>query len=108
MSDPQVQAAQKAASPKEAGSTSTPGTSNSKPNTSKEEAMDTDADQSTQQVTTGKKSGEVNPQRRSSQSAPNLGRRETHSPDRLAKRLRLLWDRRATPISPLQSRCSKP
>ncbi len=48
MSDAQVQAAQKATSTKDAGPTSTPGTSKSKPDTYKEWPMDTDADQATQ------------------------------------------------------------
>ncbi len=65
MSDAQVQVAQKAASPKEAGSTSTQVKSKSKPDTPEEEAMDTDDDQSTQKATTGKKGGDVTTQRRS-------------------------------------------
>ena len=69
MSDAQVQAAQKAASMKEAGSTSTPSMCNSKPDSSKEEAMETDTDQSTPNAATGKKSEEVTPQRRSGRSA---------------------------------------
>ncbi len=69
MSDAQVQAAQKATSPKAAGSTSTPNTSDPKPDSSKEEAMETDTDPSTPKVTTDKKSGEVNPKRRSNRSA---------------------------------------
>ncbi len=85
MSDAQVQAAQKATSPKEAGSTSTTGTSNYKPSTSKEEAMDTDADQSTQQVTTGKKGGEVNPQRKSSRSASESRSRRDASSSQTGK-----------------------
>ena len=69
MSDAQVQAAQKAASPTVAGSTSTPSTSGSKPDSSKEEAIETDTDTSTQKATTDQKSGEVTTQRRSDGSA---------------------------------------
>ncbi len=65
MSDVQVQAAQKVTPPKEAGSASTPSASKSKPDPPKDEAMETDADQSTEQVATDKKGGEVTTQRRS-------------------------------------------
>ena len=70
MSDAQVQAAQKAATPKVAGSASTQDKSKSKPDTSKEVAMETDTDQSIQPATDGKKGGEVTSQRRSGRSAP--------------------------------------
>ncbi len=69
MSDAQVQAAQKATPPKEAGSASTPSASTSKQDPSKAEAMDTDADQSTQKVATDKKGEEVTTHWRSSRSA---------------------------------------
>ncbi len=80
MSDAHVQAAQKAALTEEAGSTSTPSTSNSKPDSSKEEAMETDTDQSTPNTATGKKSEEVTPQRRSGRSASgSRSQRDTSS-----------------------------
>ncbi len=66
MSEKQVQAAQKVTPPKEAGSASTPSTSTSKQDPPQVEAMDTDADQSTQTVTTDKKGREVTTQWRSS------------------------------------------
>ncbi len=69
MSDAQVQAAQKATPPKPAGPTSTPKKSDSKPDSSKGEAVETDDDPSTQEADTGKKSGEVTPQRKSGRSA---------------------------------------
>ncbi len=56
MSVAQVQAAQKVASPKPAGSTSTPKRSDPKSDSSKEEAVETDTDSSTQKADTGKKS----------------------------------------------------
>ncbi len=68
MSNAQVQAAQKATSPKPAGSTSTLKKSDSKSDSSKEEAMETDVDSSTQKADTGKKSGKVAPLRKSDQS----------------------------------------
>ncbi len=69
MSNAQVQAAQKVASPKLAGSTSTPKKSDPKPDSSKEEAMETDTDSSTQKADTDKKSGKVTPPRKSDRSA---------------------------------------
>ncbi len=85
MSDAQVQAAQKATSPKLAGSTSTPKKSDPKPDSSKEEAMETDTDQSTQKVDTGKKSGEVTSQRRSSRSASESRSQKDTSSSRTGK-----------------------
>ncbi len=80
MSDAQVQAAQKATSPREAGPTSTAGTSDSKPDSSKEEAMETGTDQSSQKATTDKKSGEVALRRRSDRSASeSRSQRDTSS-----------------------------
>ena len=69
MSDAQVQAAQKAIPPKPAGPTSTPKKSDSKLDSSKGEAMETDDDPSIQEADTGKKGGEVTPQRKSGRSA---------------------------------------
>ncbi len=85
MSDAQVQAAQKAASMKEAGSTSTPSMCNSKPDSSKEEAMETDTDQSTPNAATGKKSEEVTPQRRSGRSASGSRSQKDTSSSRTGK-----------------------
>ena len=85
MSDAQVQAAQKATSPKLAGSTSTPKKSDSKPDSSKGEAMETDADQSTQKADTGKKSGEVTSQRRSGRSASESRSQKDTSSSRTGK-----------------------
>ncbi len=65
MSDAEVKAAQKTTASKQAGSASTPSTSASKPDSSKEEAMETDTDTSTQKATTDWKSGEVATRRRS-------------------------------------------
>ncbi len=69
MSDKQVQAAQKVTPPKEAGSASTPNASTYKQGSRKVEAIDTDADQSTQMITTDRKGREVTPHQRSSRSA---------------------------------------
>ena len=85
MSEEQVQAAQKVTPPKEAGPASTPSTSKSKPEPPKEEAMDTDGDQSTQQVTTDKKGGEVTTQRRSGRSASGSWAQKDKSSSRTGK-----------------------
>ena len=106
MSNAQVQAAQKATSPREAGSASTPSASTSKPKPPEVEAMDTDADSSTPKVTSDKKSGGVTTQQRSSQSASES--RAQKDTSGLAKRLRPLRDRKAKPPSLAQTRCSKP
>ncbi len=69
MSDAQVKAAQKVASPKPAGPASTPKKSDPKSDSSKEEAMETDTDSTTQKADTGKESGKVTSQRKSDRSA---------------------------------------
>ncbi len=69
MSDAQVKAAQKVTSPQPAGPASTPKKPDSKPGSSKEEAMETDTDSSTQKADTGKESGKVTSQRKSDRSA---------------------------------------
>ena len=85
MSDAQVQAAQKATSPKAAGSTSTPSTSASKSDSSKEEAMETDTDTSTQKAATDKKSGEVATRRKSDRSASESKSQKDTSSSRTGK-----------------------
>ena len=85
MSDAQVQAAQKVNLPKPAGSTSTPNRSDPKPDSSKGEALETDADQSTQKADTGKKSGEVTSQRRSGRSASESRSQKDTSSSRTGK-----------------------
>ncbi len=85
MSDAQVQAARKATSPGSAGSTSTPSTSASKPDSSKEEAMEINTDTSTPKVTTGREGGEVTPQRRSGRSAPDSRSQKDASSSRTGK-----------------------
>ncbi len=85
MSNAQVQAAQKAASPKPAGPTSTPKKSDSKSDSFKEEAMETDVDSSTQKADTGKKSGKVAPSRKSDRSASEPRSQKDTSSSRTGK-----------------------
>ncbi len=69
MSDAAVKAAQKTTSSKPAGSAGNPSKSASKSDSSKEEAMETDADAVTQKVATDQKSEAVTTRQRSDQSA---------------------------------------
>ena len=84
MSDAQ-KAAQKAIPPKEAGSASTLSASTSKPKLPEVEAMDTDADTSTQKVTSNKKGGEVTTPQRSGRSASDSRVQKDTSSSRTGK-----------------------